>query len=45
MDGPYEVETGAIMAGSFLATLPIIIIFLLMQRQIIAGLTQGAIRG
>jgi len=45
MDGPYEVETGAIMAGSFLATLPIIIVFLLMQRQIIAGLTQGAIRG
>ena len=33
------------MAGSFLATLPIIIIFILMQRQIIAGLTQGAIRG
>ena len=45
MDGPYDVEIGAIMAGSFLSTLPIMIVFLLMQRQIIAGLTQGAIRG
>ncbi len=45
MDGPYDVEVGAIMAASFLSTLPILIIFVLMQRQIIAGLTQGAIRG
>ena len=45
MDGPYDVEIGAIMAASFLSTLPIVIIFILMQRQIIAGLTQGAIRG
>ena len=45
MDGPYDVEIGAIMAASFLSTLPILIIFVLMQRQIIAGLTQGAIRG
>ena len=45
MDGPYDVEIGAIMAASFLSTLPILFIFVLMQRQIIAGLTQGAIRG
>ena len=45
MDGPYEVEIGGIMAGSFLSTIPILIIFVLMQRQIIAGLTRGAIRG
>ncbi len=45
MDGPFDVEIGAIMAGSFLSTLPIIFVFVLMQRQIIAGLTQGAIRG
>ncbi len=45
MDGPYDVEIGAIMAASFLSTLPILIVFVLMQRQIIAGLTQGAIRG
>lgn len=45
MDGPFDVEIGAIMAASFLSTLPILIIFVLMQRNIIAGLTQGAIRG
>ena len=45
MDGPYDVEIGAIMAASFLSTLPILLVFVLMQRQIIAGLTQGAIRG
>ena len=45
MHGPYDVEIGAIMAASFLSTLPIVIVFVLMQRQIIAGLTQGAIRG
>ena len=33
-----------VMAGSFLSTLPIIIFFLLMQRQFIAGLTAGAIK-
>ena len=45
MDGPFDVEIGAIMAGSFLSTVPILIIFALMQRQIISGLTLGAIRG
>jgi len=45
MDGPYDVEVGAIMAASFLSTVPILLIFVLMQRQIIAGLTRGAIRG
>jgi len=32
------------MAGSFLSTLPIVIFFLTMQRQFIAGLTSGAIK-
>ncbi len=45
MDGPFDVEIGAIMAASFLSTVPILLIFVLMQRNIIAGLTQGAIRG
>ena len=45
MDGPFDVEIGAIMAASFLSTLPILIVFVVMQRQIISGLTQGAIRG
>jgi ABC-type glycerol-3-phosphate transport system permease component len=44
MVGPYKVEYGTIMAGSFLGTLPIIIAFFLMQRQFIAGLTAGALK-
>jgi len=40
----YLVEYGIIMAGSFLSTLPLIIAFLLLQKQFIAGLTEGAIK-
>ncbi|MYD11287.1 MAG: carbohydrate ABC transporter permease [Chloroflexi bacterium] len=45
MNGPNDVEIGASMAASLLSTLPILAVFVLMQRQIIAGLTQGAVRG
>lgn len=43
--GPYDIEYGTIMAGSFLGTLPILILFLAMQRQFIAGLTSGSLKG
>jgi ABC-type maltose transport system permease subunit len=33
------------MAGAFLTALPILILFVLMQKQLIAGMTLGAIRG
>jgi ABC-type glycerol-3-phosphate transport system permease component len=45
MFGPYRVPYGAILAGSFLATLPVVLFFLAMQRQFIAGLTAGALKG
>lgn len=41
----YFVEYGMIMAGSFLSTIPLIIAFLLLQKQFIAGLTEGAVKG
>ncbi len=34
-----------ILAGSTLATLPIIVVFVLMSRQFISGLTAGALKG
>ena len=40
----YVVEYGMIMAGSFLSTLPLMIAFLLLQKQFIAGLTEGAVK-
>src|ERR687893_430048 len=42
---PYGQEYGAVMAGSFLSTLPIMILFLIMQRRFIEGITQGALKG
>jgi ABC-type glycerol-3-phosphate transport system permease component len=43
--GPFQQEYGAVMAGSFMVTLPIIIIFLIMQRRFIEGIMAGAIKG
>ena len=37
----FEIDYGVIMAGAFLATLPIVIVFVFLQRQFVAGLTQG----
>jgi raffinose/stachyose/melibiose transport system permease protein len=45
MFGPYEIQYGTIMAGSFLSTLPIVIVFLAMQGQFVSGLTVGALKG
>lgn len=45
MFGPYEIQYGTIMAGSFLSTVPIVIVFLAMQRQFVSGLTVGALKG
>lgn len=40
--GRQTVDYGMIMAGAFLSALPIIILFLFMQKQFIAGLTLGS---
>jgi N,N'-diacetylchitobiose transport system permease protein len=33
------------MAASTLITLPVLILFLLLQRRLVSGLTAGAVRG
>ncbi|GBC74942.1 Inner membrane ABC transporter permease protein YcjP [archaeon HR06] len=38
------VEWGALMAGSMLAFLPVFALFLFLQKQLIAGLTAGALK-
>jgi multiple sugar transport system permease protein len=38
-------DYGAIMAGSLVAGLPVIILFLLLQRHFVRGLTIGAVKG
>ena len=37
-------EWGALMAGSAIATLPLLVLFALSSRQLIAGLTTGAVK-
>jgi ABC-type glycerol-3-phosphate transport system permease component len=38
----FETDWGALMAGSVLMTLPIVVVFFLLQRYFIAGLSQGS---
>lgn len=41
----FETPTGAISAAAIVVTIPIVIIVMLFQRQIVSGLTQGAVKG
>ncbi|MEM6749186.1 MAG: carbohydrate ABC transporter permease [Planctomycetota bacterium] len=45
LSGVYETAYGPIMAGTVLAVAPILILFLMLQRDFIAGLTSGAVKG
>ncbi|MEN8260330.1 MAG: carbohydrate ABC transporter permease [Pseudomonadota bacterium] len=41
----FEQPTGSIAAASVVVTIPIVVIVLLFQRRIVAGLTSGAVKG
>ncbi|WP_189587229.1 MULTISPECIES: carbohydrate ABC transporter permease [Kocuria] len=41
----FEDPAGAISAAAIIVTIPVIILVLAFQRQIVAGLTQGAVKG
>ena len=41
----YELPWGRVMAASVIVTAPIIVLTLVLQRRIVAGLTAGAVRG
>jgi ABC-type glycerol-3-phosphate transport system permease component len=43
--GQYLNECGQLLAAAFLAVLPIIVMFLISNRQFIKGLTSGAVKG
>jgi ABC-type glycerol-3-phosphate transport system permease component len=43
--GQYGIRYGELMASSVLISLPVIIIFFILQRQFVAGLTAGAVKG
>jgi multiple sugar transport system permease protein len=44
LQNPVDTEWGALIAGAAIATLPLIALFALASRQLIAGLTAGAVK-
>lgn len=44
MQNPVNTEWGAVMAGSAIATLPLLVLFALSSRRLIEGLTAGAVK-
>jgi ABC-type glycerol-3-phosphate transport system permease component len=42
---PWNLQYGMLMAGAFISTIPILLIFLLAQEQFIDGLTAGSVKG
>ena len=41
----FEQPTGSIAAAAVVITIPVIIVVMLFQRRIVAGLTAGAVKG
>lgn len=44
LQSPVNTEWGALMTGSAIATLPLVVLFVLSSRQLISGLTTGAVK-
>ena len=43
--GQYETNWGTLMASSIILALPVFVIFFFVQKNLIAGLTEGAVKG
>jgi multiple sugar transport system permease protein len=44
LQSPVNTEWGALMTGSAIATLPLMVLFIISSRQLISGLTAGAVK-
>lgn len=44
LQSPVDTEWGALMTGSAIATLPLIVLFVIASKQLISGLTVGAVK-
>jgi multiple sugar transport system permease protein len=44
LQSPVDTEWGALMTGSAIATIPLIVLFVISSRQLISGLTTGAVK-
>ena len=45
MVGLYTQEYGPMMAGTLLCIVPVVLLFMLLQKEFLAGLTSGAVKG
>ncbi len=43
--GAYDNESGMLMAGTLVSVVPVVILFLALQKEFMAGLTAGAVKG
>ena len=43
--GQYGIRYGELMASSVMVSVPVVLVFLVLQRQFVAGLTAGAVKG
>ena len=43
--GEYEVQWGLLTSGGIVGALPATVLFLIVQKRLISGLTQGAVKG
>jgi ABC-type glycerol-3-phosphate transport system permease component len=43
--GQYGIRYGELMASSVLVSLPVVLVFFVLQRQFVAGLTAGSVKG
>ncbi len=41
----YQADYGVVMAGTLLSILPVVLLFFVLQRDFIAGLATGAVKG
>jgi multiple sugar transport system permease protein len=44
LQSPVDTEWGALMAGASIATLPLLVLFVVFSRQLISGMTAGAVK-
>ncbi|SES41182.1 carbohydrate ABC transporter permease [Lentzea albida] len=45
LQNSYDVDLGLAMSGSFLATVPLVLLFVLVGRRMVAGILEGAFKG
>jgi cellobiose transport system permease protein len=45
LGGGYVPDTAVIMAGTLIGTLPVLVVFVVLGKQIVGGIMQGAVKG